>query len=143
MPCTLPTNAAPCPSGTYELPPVKVGSGCYRNCTSIQTTTTTQPPTQDWRNILYQINDPNILRAANARLQGMVDEVNREIQVASGQDIYVYPRMEETAPPPLNLPSRANQKQNIFNKAFNPTNRKLIVLMIAGFLLFLAVTNAK
>lgn len=72
-------------------------------------------------------------RYENARQQG---------QPTTG-DIYVYPRMEEVPPPPLNLPSRADQKANIFNRAFDPKNRKIIVLVIAGFLLFLAVTNAK
>lgn len=39
--------------------------------------------------------------------------------------------------------SRANQKANVFTKAFNPANRKIIVLMIAGFLLFIAFTNSR
>jgi hypothetical protein len=58
----------------------------------------------------------------------------------SGDDIY-YPRMEEVPAPDLHLPSRANQKKNLFNTAFSPVNRKIFVLLIAGFLLFLAVTN--
>jgi hypothetical protein len=53
----------------------------------------------------------------------------------------LYPRMEEVPGPPLNVPSRANQKANIFNKNFDPKIRKLIVLLIAGFLLFLAAIN--
>lgn len=52
-----------------------------------------------------------------------------------------YPRQTEVPGPPLNVPSRANQKANIFNRAFDPKKRRFIVLAIAGFLLFLAVTN--
>lgn len=45
------------------------------------------------------------------------------------------------AAPPLNVPSRANQKKNTFSKIFNPQTRKMLVLLIAAFLIFLAVTN--
>lgn len=39
--------------------------------------------------------------------------------------------------------SRANQKANIFTKSFDPKQRKIIILLIAGFLIFLAITNAE
>lgn len=51
--------------------------------------------------------------------------------------------MSPGEPPPLNVPSRANQKANIFTKSFDPKTRKIIVLLIAGFLLFLAAIHAE
>lgn len=53
----------------------------------------------------------------------------------------LYPKMTEVPGPPLNVPSRADQKANIFTKAFDPKNRKIIVLVIASFLIFLALIN--
>lgn len=134
MGCSLPLNTPPCPpTAPYELPPVSVRGKCYRNCTGLIT------PQVD-------INDPDSLRAGIDRMRQMTAEVQRQIQIASGQapsDIYVYPRMEEIPPPPLNVPSRVDQKANIFNRMFDPNKRKIIVLVIAGFLLFLALTNTK
>lgn len=57
------------------------------------------------------------------------------------QDTYHYPSMEEVPGPTLGGPSRADEKKNIFTTAFNPANRKIILLCIAGFLLFLAFSN--
>ncbi|HEV7738615.1 MAG TPA: hypothetical protein VGO47_14740 [Chlamydiales bacterium] len=62
-------------------------------------------------------------------------------------DVFVYPKQTDvTKDYPysvLGTISRANQKANIFTKTFNPQTRKIIILLIAGFLLFLAATNAE
>lgn len=52
-----------------------------------------------------------------------------------------YPTMSPGDSPPLNVPSRANQKQNTFSKVFDPQKRKIIVLLIAGVLLFIALVS--
>lgn len=77
---------------------------------------------------------------ANAKKR-MDDAFRIYQQQKKSTDIFQYPTQTEVPGPPLNVPSRANQKANLFNKAFNPANRKIIVLLIAGFLLFLAITN--
>jgi len=52
-----------------------------------------------------------------------------------------YPKQTVVEGPPLNVPSRANQKANTFSKIFDPKTRKILVLLIAGFLIFLAATS--
>lgn len=59
------------------------------------------------------------------------------------RDPFSYPIQTVVQGPPLNVPSRADQKKNTFSKIFDPKTRKVIVLLIAGFLLFLAATNAE
>lgn len=52
-----------------------------------------------------------------------------------------YPKQTEVQGPAINVPSRANQKANIFTNAFDPKKRKIIILVIASFLIFLAFVN--
>lgn len=66
-------------------------------------------------------------------------KIYRTAQQSQGK-VY-YPTQTEIPGPPLNVPSRRDQKANLFNSAFDPKNRKIFVLLIAGFLLFLALTN--
>lgn len=75
--------------------------------------------------------------AARDRMNAARDVYDR----ARTGDYSQFPTQTEVPGPPLNLPSRANQKQNIFNRAFDPKTRKIIVLLIAGFLLYLALTT--
>lgn len=69
-----------------------------------------------------------------------VNEIrNRQREIDN--QIKSYPRQTEVQGPPLRVPSRSDQKKNTFSKAFDPKNRKIIVLLIASFLIFLAFTN--
>lgn len=52
-----------------------------------------------------------------------------------------YPRQTEVQGPPLNVPSRSDQRRNTFSKIFDPTTRKVLVLLIAAFLIFIAATT--
>lgn len=121
-----------CPPGTNELPPVTIRGKKYCNCTGITLSGTVGS--------LEQQADE-----AQERFQRAMDAYRNGIRNSKTiNDTYGYPNQTEDKNYPykiLGQVSRANQKANIFNKAFNPANRKMIVLMIAGFLLFLAVLN--
>lgn len=52
-----------------------------------------------------------------------------------------YAIMSPGSAPPLNLPSRANQKLNTFSKTFDPKQRRIMVLLIAAVLLFVAFVS--
>lgn len=85
--------------------------------------------------------------ALQSQIRVTQQQVNRtgnifqQTQAALLQAARLYPRQTEVQGPPLNVPSRANQKANSFSKIFNPKTRKLLVLLIAGFLIFLAATS--
>lgn len=71
-------------------------------------------------------------------------EVNQSLsKQQQAQDAYrkLFPRMSPGVAPPLNVPSRANQKVNTFSKVFDPTKRKILILLIASVLLFVAIIS--
>jgi len=73
------------------------------------------------------------------------DVAARRAAQQQAQDAYKnYPRFPTMSPgeaPPLNVPSRADQKKNTFSKVFDPAKRRMIVLLIAGVLLFVAFVS--
>lgn len=85
--------------------------------------------------------------ALHSQIRAQEKVVNGNRQASqSAQDAYnrvakLYPKQTVVSGPPLNVPSRASQKANIFTKAFDPKKRKIIVLVITSFLIFLAFIN--
>jgi hypothetical protein len=86
------------------------------------------------------------LAALNSQIRAAEGETeaNRQAMVAA-QTAYnqakLYPRMTEIPAPDLNVPSRANQKKNTYSKIFDPKIRKILVLLIASFLIYLAFVS--
>lgn len=74
-----------------------------------------------------------------AQEQTVIGIRNRQAEI--DRQIKQYPRQTEVAGPPLNVPSRADQKRNTYSKTFDPKARKIIVLLIAAVLLFLALVS--
>jgi hypothetical protein len=91
--------------------------------------------------------DAAALQSQIRRQQTVVD--GNANAITQARDAYLkkrgllYPKMSPADSPPLNVPSRADQKANTFSKVFDPKTRKIIVLLIAGFLLFLATIHAE
>lgn len=84
--------------------------------------------------------DDAALRSVIREQENRVADV-RTRQERLGQQIRNYPRQTEVQPPPLNVPSRADQKRNTFSKIFDPNKRQIIVLLIAATLLFVALVS--
>lgn len=149
-----------CPPGYSETVSIYAGRRIVGCTPIISNTPETCSDSEFYRNLTglppcTQSQDEET-RRAEAEVQNAYERMRRaqiayeqerdrqgQVQRLPDGSIAVYPRMEEVPGPDLNVPSRANQKQNIFNRSFNPTTRKIIVLLIAGFLLLLAATNAK
>lgn len=153
-----------CPPGYHETVSIYAGRRIVGCTPTLSTAPETCSDSEFYRELTGlppcgQSSDDDEIRKAEAEVQRTYERM-RQAQIAYEQKrarqqgqipgrrlpdgtIGVYPRMEEVPPPDLNVPSRADQKKNIFNRSFNPTTRKIIVLLIAGFLLLLAATNAK
>lgn len=124
-----------CPQGYKEVLGVSLLGNLTVKCVPDEDT--------DLKNKIHdaEIDVQQAKAKADAAGAAFYAELERRRAARSGEDTTGYPTMTEVPGPATNIPSRANQKANLFNKAFDPRNRKIVVLLIAGFLLFLAVTN--